>query len=161
MAEKIDLEILKKQFETAKERYSLPEFSKLNEDFDIERLQEKDTDLLVREIRRLVVEKNMAYLRFVEMFMNPSQAPMFFLSLVKNLSVQDTKLLEELYSKLGKYEILSLELDNEYSEAKEAEFIKKFFVEWQNVKKTVAGFLGKLRDSWDKKAVRSDKGYLG
>ncbi|MCX6748811.1 MAG: hypothetical protein NT076_04350 [Candidatus Pacearchaeota archaeon] len=161
MAEKMNLDILKKEYKLVKKKYNLPEFSKLNEDFDIEKLQEKETDLLVRELRRIIVEKNVIYLRFVEMFLNPSQAPMFFLSLAKNMSSNDSKMLEELYVHLGKYEILSLELDNIYNEAKEAEFIKKFYVGWQETKTKLAELLKKLKDSWDKKSEKRDKGYLG
>lgn len=155
------LEKLKKEYEKLKARYNLPSFQDMNKDFEIEKLQERETDLLIREVRRLMVEKNSAYLRFIEMFMNPGNAPMFFFSLVKNMDHVDKKVLEELYGEIGKFEILSLKLDNEYNEEKESEFIKKFYKDWQEIKKKFGEVLKVLEESWDKKAERKEKGYLG
>lgn len=156
-----DLEKLKKEYEKLKDRYNLPSFVEINEDFEIEKLQERETDLLIREVRRIMVEKNSAYLRFIEMFLNPGNAPMFFFSLVKNMDHVDKKTLEELYGELGKFEILSLKLDNEYNEEKEAEFIKKFYKDWQEIKKKFGRLLKAVDDSWEKKSERKEKGYLG
>ena len=159
--EKSDLEKLKEEYEKLREKHALPSFKEMNEDFEIEKLQERETEMLAKEIRRGMMEKNVAYLRFVEMFMNPQTAPMFFLALIKNMNHVDRKLLEEIYSKLGKFEIQSLQLDNEYNEKKEAEFIKKFFNEWQAIKEKFGSVLKILEDSWDKKQDRKEKGYLG
>jgi len=155
------LKDLKREYEKLKSKYSLPSFKEMNEDFEIEKLEERETEILARDIRRAMIEKNSAYLRFIEMFMNPSSSPMLFLALMKNMDNIDKKLVEDLYSKLGKYEILSLRLDNEYDEAKEAEFINKFFKEWQQVKKDFGSLLKFMEDSWDKKGERKEKGYLG
>jgi hypothetical protein len=161
MAYKISLQELKKQYERLREKYSLPSFDELNRDFEIEKLQEKETDTLSREIRRAMVDKNLAYLKFVEMFMNPSTAPMFFLALVKSLDSSEKKLLEEIYMDLGKYEIMSIKLDNEYDEKKDAEFIKKFHKEWQVIKKKFAEVMRGVEGAWERKTEKRDKGYLG
>jgi len=155
------LKELKKEYEKLKEKYNLPGFQEMNEDFEIEKLQERETETLAREIRRAMIEKNSAYLRFIEMFMNPSSSPMLFLALMKNMDNIDKKLVEGLYSKLGKYEILSLRLDNEHDENKEAEFINKLFKGWQQVKKDFGSLLKFMEDSFDKKSERKEKGYLG
>lgn len=155
------LDKLRKQYENLRMKYSLPSFAEMNEDFEIEKLQEREVELLLREVRRAMIEKNLVYLRFVEMFMNPSSAPMFFLVLMKSMNNIDKKLLEDLYSKLGKSEILSLKLDNEYNEKKEAEFIKKFYKEWQDIKEKFGELLKTIEQLWDKKPVNKEKGYLG
>lgn len=155
------LKDLKKQYEKLREKYSLPSFVEMNEDFEIEKLQEKETEILSREIRRAMIEKNSAYLRFIEMFMNPSSAPMLFLALMRNMDNIDKKIVEDLYSKLGKYEIKSIALDNKYDDDKEAEFINKFYKEWQEVKEKFGQVLKVMEDSWDKKRERKEKGYLG
>ncbi len=122
-----DLSKLKKQYEKLRKKYKLPSFEELNKDFEIEKLQEKETETLSREIRRSMVDKNLAYLKFTEMFINPATAPMFFLALIKGLDSKEKKLVQELYMQLGKFEIESIALDNEYNEKKDGEFIKKFY----------------------------------
>src|SRR3989344_4145565 len=156
----MSLQELKKQYEKLKKKYNLPTFSELNEDFEIEKLQERDTDTLSREIRRAMADRNLVYLRFVEMFQNPSQAPMFFLALVKGFDLDNKQLLDELYLDLGKFELKSIGLDNEYDEKKDVEFIKKFYKEWQQVKEKFGKFLKALEKSWEKKVEKKEKGYL-
>lgn len=155
------LEKLKKQYEKLRKKYSLPSFEELNKDFEIEKLQEKETETLSREIRRAMAERSLAYLKFVEMFMNPSIAPMFFLALIKSVDSEDKKLLEELYTELGKFEIKEIALDNEYDEKKDAEFIKQFYGKWQEVKKKFGKLMKGIEKSWEKKSEKNDKGYLG
>jgi len=155
------LQELKKQYEKLKQKYNLPEFEKLNEDFEIEKLQEKESDLLLREIRRAAIDRNISYLRFIEMFQNPQQAPLFFLALVKNLDSREKQLLDDIYLELGKFEIKSIALDNNYNENKEAEFIKTFYKDWQKIKEKFGKITQALENSWDKKSDKSNKGYLG
>src|SRR3989338_5772892 len=85
---------LKKRYKAVQDKYKLPDFSYLNENFEIEKLAESETELLLREIREIILEKAVAYLRFIEMLLNPSNAPMFFFSLVKGLSADDRKVIE-------------------------------------------------------------------
>jgi hypothetical protein len=156
-----NLEMLKRKYEKLREKYSLPSFQVLNEDFEIERLQERETETLTKEIRRAMIDKNLAYLKFAEMFMNPSTAPMFFLALVKSIDNKDKKLLEELYLELGKFEIKSIALDNNYDEKKDAEFIKSFHKEWQEIKKKFDKIMKAVEQAWEKEAEKKEKGYLG
>ena len=157
----LGLKRLKKEYEQLKDKYSLPDFQEMNYEFEIEKLQDKETETLAREIRRLMSEKNTYYLKFIEMFLNPGAAPMFFLVLVKNMNHVEKKLLEELYNKLGRNEILSLKLDNKHDEKKEAEFIKKFYKEWQEIKEKFGEVLKVLEESWERKSEQKEKGYLG
>lgn len=157
----LGLDKLKKEYEKLRKKYSLPSFEDLNEDFEIEKLQERETETLSREIRRAMAEKNVAYLKFAEMFMNPSNAPMFFLALVKSLDTEEKKLLEELYLELGKYEIKNISLDNEYDEKRDIAFIKKFYKDWQAIKKKLDRILNSIEKAWERKVERKDKGYLG
>lgn len=157
----VSLEELKKKYEKLRKKYNLPSFEEMNIDFEIEKLQERDTETLSREIRRAIADKNLAYLKFAEMFMNPSTAPMFFLALVKSLDNKEKELLSELYLELGKFEIRNIALDNEYDEKKDAEFIKTFFKKWQDIKKKFDKILKGIEEAWERKVEKGDKGYLG
>jgi len=157
----ISLSELKKKYEKLRKKYSLPSFEDMNKDFEIEKLQEKNTETLSRDIRRAMAERSFAYLKFVEMLMNPSSAPMFFLALVKSLNNTEKKLVEELYLELGKFEIKSIALDNDYDESKDAEFIKNFHNRWQKIKKKFARVMDSIEEAWERKVEKRDKGYLG
>jgi len=156
----IGLQELKKKYEKLRKKYNLPSFENMNRDFEIEKLQERETETLIREIRRAIADKNIAYLKFVEMFMNPNQAPMFFLALVKSLDANERGLLHELYSELGKFEIKNIALDNEYDEKKDAEFIKQSYKKWQEIKKKFSKLMNAVEEAWEKETEKRDKGYL-
>jgi len=80
---------------------------------------------------------------------------------VKGFDLDNKQLLDELYLDLGKFELKSIGLDNEYDEKKDVEFIKKFYKEWQQVKEKFGKFLKALEKSWEKKVEKKEKGYLG
>jgi hypothetical protein len=159
MAEK--LENLKKEYSELEKKYKLPTFRELNEEFDIEKVQELETDTLLREIRKVIMDKAIAYLRFIETLLNPSQAPMFFFNLLKGMDSNDKKILEDLYGRLGKIEIEVIGVDNDYSEKSEADFIKHIFSEWKIIKENMKIISKSLHNSWDKKTERKEKSYLG
>lgn len=120
------LEELKEDYEKFKNQYNLPEFYELNKLFDIEDI-EIETDFLLRKIRRAISERISSYSRFVEIFLNPTNAPMFFFKLLKKLDAKEKETLGMIYEQLGSLEIETILLDLEYSEEKEAEFIKKLY----------------------------------
>ncbi len=155
------LEKLKKKYVIFEKKYSLPPFKDLNENFDIEKISEQETDYLLREIRKIVVDKAVAYLRFTEMLLNPSNAPMFFLTLVKGLTSQDKRIIERMYEKLGSFEIDVIELDAKYNEKDEAEFIKKIQKEWKTISVDMIKLTEVLRRNWNQKAIKDERGYFG
>ena len=53
------------------------------------------------------------------------------------------------------------QLDNDYDEKRDAEFIKSFYKEWQDIKKKFDKIMNGMEASWEKKAEKKDKGYLG
>ncbi len=157
----ISLAMLKKEYEKLRVKYNLPEYKLINEEFDIEKLQDHETETLLREIRKIMMDKVIAYLRFIEMLLNPANAPMFFFGLLKQLETADRKVLEETYAKLGKLEVEVINVDNDYSEAKEAGFILHLSDEWKLVKKNMGKISRFLIQAWEKKTGEKDRGYLG
>lgn len=159
--EKSGLEELKKDYSELAKKYKLPSFKELNEEFDIEKVAENETECLLREIRKSIMEKVIAYLRFIEMLLNPSNAPLFFFALVKGLTSQDKRVLEKLYDKLGSLEIDVIGLDCNYDEKDEADFIKKLLVEWKSVKEDMSGLVEVLKRNWGQKSGKNERGYFG
>ncbi len=155
------LEKLKEKYEKIREKYNLPEFSEMNKDFSIERISEVESDYLVREIRRVMAEKFSNYIRFIEALLNPVNSPMFVFSVVKSLTSEDKEKLKDIYKKLAKIEVEILEVDTDFKEEKEAEFINRNFKEWSEMKKELLKIITSINSNWNSKNEGNNKGYFG
>lgn len=155
------LENLKKEYGKLEKKYNLPSYKELNEEFDIEKVQELETDTLLREVRKVIMDKVVSYLRFTELLLNPSNAPLFFFAILKGIDSSDKKILDEIYTRLGRLEIQVIDVDNDYSEAREAEFILHVFKEWKEVKDGMRTVSRALQRGWEKKTEKKEKSYLG
>ena len=152
---------LKENYKVIEKRYDLPSFEKLNEDFQIEKAAELETDILIREVRKFIADKLAGYMRFVEALLNPVNAPMFVFSIIKSLGVEEKKKLTDVYKKLTKNEIRLIELDVKFSEEKEAEFIKESYKMWQEIKEDILEIMGAIKKNWDNKFEVNGKSYFG
>lgn len=156
------LDELKKEYKKFEEKYKLPSFSQLNEDFHIEKVLENETDYLLREIRRYIAEKFFNYLRFTETLLNPANAQsMFVFSVVKLIDSEKKKILSEIYNKLSKNEIKMMIIDMNYSERNEAEYIKESYKIWNEIKKDLLEIVKDVEKNWDNKFEGKSKGYFG
>lgn len=154
------LEDMKKEYEEIRKKYNLPEFDKLNQEFYIEKSAEVETDYLLREIRRTVSDKLVNYLRFFEAFMNPPAAPVFVQSILKTLDSESRETIQNIYKKLSKREVDLIDLDLNYDEKKEAEFIKSIVGEWDEIKKDLTKVLEQINKNWDAKVEGGNKDYF-
>lgn len=159
--EKFSIEKLKEEYQILKNKYNLPGFSELNELFDIEEIED-ETDYLLRKIRRAISEKTSGYLRFVETILNPSNAPIFFFKLVKKLESEDKEFLSKVYDILGNFEIEVIALELDYSEEKEAEFIKRVYNIFNDeIKEHFLKIIKKLENGDSDKRKESNGSYFG
>lgn len=159
--DKGDLEEFKAKYEVLKKKHGLPSFSELTEDFNIERASEAETEYPLREIRKFISDKLFNYLRFVEALLNPSNVPMYVFSIVKTLGADEKKKLSDIYAELAKIEIMIMEIDLDYSEKAEADFIKSSFKAWQTMKKDLLKIAEVVKKNWDLKSEAEKKGYFG
>lgn len=159
--EKSNLEELKNDYELIREKYNLPSFDEMNLDFGIEKIAEVETDYLVREIRKFIADKFSSYLRFVEALLHPTSAPMFVLSLIKLISTEEKKKLVDIYGKLAKMEMKVIELDLNFVEEKEVDFVKSSYNIWQEIKNDLLIFINRIEKDWDTKPEVNGKNYFG
>lgn len=155
------LEDLKKDYEKIQKKYNLPTFEKLNEDFYIEKISETETDFLIREIRKFVADKFSNYLRFIEAILNPVNVPMFVFSIIKAMGNEEKNELTVIYKKLVRVEVTLIELDVDFSEKKEADFIKESYESWQKIKKDMLNIIESIKRNWDNKSEGNSKKYFG
>lgn len=160
MAERT-LKILKEDYKKIEEKFSLPSFEKLEEDFDMEKILEKEEGILVRDVRRVILEKLAGYLHLFETLINPSSPPMFVFAFMKNLSEQDKKEIKEVYKELSRLQIETIKLDTVFNESKEAGFVKKAYSQWQDLKKKIYTLVETFEKEFEKSTENKEKSYFG
>ena len=161
MEKESNLQELKENYKEIQEKYNLPAFERLNEDFHIEKIAENETELLIREIRKFMADRLFNYLRFIESFLNPVNVPMFVFSIIKIITPKEKEKLTEIYKKLAKIEVDLIELDIQFSEQKEAQFIKESYKIWQDIKEDMLKIIEMIKNNWDNKNETDSKGYFG
>ena len=158
--EESKLKKLKEDYKKIQEKYKLPSFEKLNEDFGIEKAAGEETDILIREIRKHISEKAFNYLRFVETLINPVNAPMSIFTITKSLGIEEKNKLTEIYKKLVKSEVRMISVEIEFSEKGEAEFIKEIYEIWQDIKKDFLEVIKVVEKNWENKAEGKNRKYF-
>ena len=161
MEKEKSLEKLKEKYLEIQEKFGLPDFDELNREFQIEKICVEETDYLIREIRKFLADKFSNYMRFVEALLNPSNSPLFVFSIVKSFRANDKKDLQEIYKKFAKIEIDLVEIDLDFSEEKEAEFIKENYKVWKSIRKSLLEIVETVKKNWDNKFEDNAKGYFG
>ena len=160
MQKEHSIEELKEKYEKLKIKYDLPEFTELNKLFEIEEI-DAETEFLLKKIRRAISEKIIEYLRFIDIILNPSNAPIFFFKLIKKLNGNDRDSLTKIYEKLEKFEIRAIALDIEYSEKDESEFIKDILKTFDSkLKKDFLMIIEKLK-SEEESSKKINGSYFG
>jgi len=155
----MELAKLKKDYLVLAEKYKLPSFKELNENFEIEKI-DKDTDILLRDVRKVMMEKIVNSLGFLEMFLNPMNAPRMYLAYMKSMGEEERKCIEKIYGLFAGLNITALEGEIDYSEKKEAETIKEIFKAWINSKPDFMKlFAGMKKPNGD--VVRKERSYFG
>jgi len=159
--ESCNLKQLKEDYEKLRKKYGLPEFSFLNENFEIEDICYDETELLLKKIRKQIMEKIAFELRVLEMLINPQNAPLFIFNIIKYFNEEDKKVINTLYKKLNQIAIEIFGLDIEYKEEKEAEFIKNFMRTWKEVQSDLRKIEKAMRRCSSFGNKNNKKSYLG
>lgn len=150
-----------KEYEKLQEKYNIPSFESLAEDFDVEKIFEKESTFVIREIRRAINEKLSTYLHFLENLINPNSSPMFVYSVIRNLSTDDKSKIKKMYEKLSSYQIEIMKLDTIYNEENEAKFVKETYNVWQELKTEIYDIILQLEKSSKEGMKSKERGYFG
>jgi hypothetical protein len=148
-------------YEELCKRYDLPEFNKLAEDFDIEKVAEKEPGFLAREIRRMINEKLSVYLHLFETLINPAAPPLFVFSLLRNLDGKSKDKIRDIYKIISRLQIEVMKIDTIYSEEKEVAFIKESFDLWQKLKPQIYELIEDFEKDFEKDSGSKKSAYFG
>jgi hypothetical protein len=90
-------EEFKQKYALLNKTHNLPDFDEMNNSFDIGKIR-RDSGNLIRDIRRVMIEKISYYNKLLEMMINPSNASPIFLMLLNEITMED-KIVTEVYDK--------------------------------------------------------------
>lgn len=151
---------LKKQYDSASKKYKLPSFEELNSNFEIDKI-DKETDNLLKNIRKVMMDKVVNSLQFLDMLSNPVNAPRVYQQYLRSMSLEDKKEIDKIYDVLGILSLGSLDLEIDPSEIKEAELIKKILISWNSVKPSFRRILDNMKHPSVNGNSKKEKSYFG
>ena len=154
------IELLKSEYKKLSDKYNLPSYKEMDEDFDINKIDSIE-DTLLRDIRKLMFSKFASVLNFVELLLNPTNGSMFHMYLVKGINTEEKNSLNNLFESLGSIEIESFSLDINYSEKNEAAYIKESYEKWQKMKPELDKIISSIKLNWKKVSSKKEKSYYG
>lgn len=147
-------------YEKVRLKYSLPSFKEISEDFNIEKIDDKEPDFLIRDIRRAINEKLSAYMHFFESMINPASSSIFLFSMLRGVSDSDKSKMKEIYEQIARIQIDFMKLDLVYDEKKEADFVKRVFLIWQKMKFDILALVDNFGVNFDKDLVSKNDSYF-
>ena len=153
-----DLKKLKEIYAPIANKHNLHSFGKLNEDFEIDKI-DRETDFLLRLIRKAMMEKIVNSLGFVEMLLNPVNAPRLYLGYIRTISQSDKEIIEKIYEILADLSLSSLSLELNSNESKEAELISEIYKKWNEIKPDFEKIMKDMKSP--RTITKKEKSYYG
>ncbi len=156
-----ELSDFEKDYAKLEKKYGLPSFQKINEDFEIDKI-ERETRYVLRLIRKVMMEKIINSITFLEMLLNPINTPRIYFAYAHGMSAEDRKEIERLYQTLGKLSIISLDAEVDYIEKREAELIKQINNTWHSLKPGFRTILKHMQQpNGASNVAKKEKSYFG
>ena len=155
----MELKELKGKYGEYEKKYGLPSFAKLNEQFEIEKI-EKESDIFLRVVRKTMMDKIVNSLSFLDMLLNPINAPRVYLNYIKSMNGKDKELLDNVYGIFSELSLACLPLELEYGEKNEAEMINRIYQQWEKIRPDFLEVLNRVHKP-EKGEARKERSYFG
>jgi len=150
---------IKKQYKKLEKKYKLPSFDKFDKEFEISTL---DTDdFLLRNVRRRMNNKLTFFTQVFDTILFPNQNSLISMHEAKSFSEEEKNKIMKFYNKLMTFEREALLFDIEPDDKKEAEFIKKLWKQWSEIKKETNKLVEKMKNSWKDEDIKIKNHYFG
>ena len=159
MAEKEKIN-LKEEYEKLK--FRLPDFNKLNEEFELVR-NENDyrREFLLRDIRRKMNDKIIFFCRIIEGLLFPTHANVISMHETKYFDDAMKKKILDLYKHLMIFERESLRLDIIPNDEDDVKYINDIYNKWLDYKKEMRNIVDIMQDTWRKEEKIIPDNYFG
>ena len=156
----MEVEEIKKEYGKFEKKFKLPSFSVLNDNFEVGKI-ENDGGSLLRAVRKTMVEKVVNSMSFLDMLLNPLQAPRMYHVFIRAMSIEDKKTIDKIYGMLAEISVASLEREIDYDEKAEAELIIKINQAWEKAKPDFRNLIKNIQKP-NNNFVKKDRGsYFG
>jgi len=136
---------VKKEYGIIRKTHSkLPEYSKLNHEFEISTLEA--SEFLLRDIRNRITDKLSDFAKILENLINADT----FIGLheIKNFQEDSKKYTFDIFSQIMQIIRKSALLRLNEDDKDNAQFISDIFREWQDIKKPLTQLLHKVESAW-------------
>ena len=145
---------MKDIYNTYSQRFALPEFDRLDYEFEISTIDEES--FILRHIRRKMAEKVENFAKLIEGILNPDTTPSA-LNECRAFTDEEKDEMYKLYKKLMHCYRRSTELDILDHEENDAEYIKSVFGAWDEIKERMLYIVGKMKDTWKEEPDKSER----
>jgi len=137
--------------------YKLPDWTTLNDYFEIGKLEESSSAL--QQILRTIMERLETHIKFLEDILQPDSLHSY--QEANSLSEKEKKQVSELFQLLM-YQYRAC-LESELSGPRaQAQRINEITTEWPGLRKELLGIIQKVKKSWNNKQIStSSEGYFG
>lgn len=155
----MEVKELEKIINELEKKYKIPSFKELDENFEIFKV-DRENDTLLRSVRKQMMEKIVNSVGFVEMLLNPTNAPRMYFAYMKTMTAEDRKTLENIYKSFSDLIISSLQAEIEYSEKTEVEMIKLVNKIWKENKQGFMKILTNIKKP-NGVSAKKERSYFG
>jgi len=154
-----ELHKFKEAYDALAKQQELPSFVALNTDFELDKINQESLTVL-RAVRKTMMEKVFNLLNFLEMLLNPVNAPRTYLPFIKAMTGDEKKTIDSLFSTFGTLTLRALPLEIAYSEKREASMIKDIAKTWSDAKPELAKLIERVAAPADNGA-KKERSYYG
>jgi hypothetical protein len=151
---------IEEEYNKLSKKYKLPKFKEIDSEFEISTLE--DTRFLIKNILRRISEKLEFYIELVSSLVHPDASSLSNMYEVRYFSDDEKNDIYKLFKKLMKINRSMIKAVLDGDEKGEADFLNKFYKEWEYLKKELLVYIGKMKDSWEKQStIEEDTAYFG
>ena len=151
---------IKKQYQELAKKHKLPDFDRLNMEFEIENIDE--TGFLLRSILSKIGEKVEFFLGTLGEMLHPDSSNIYSIQEYRFFDESERKRLFDIYRMLMSWSRNSIEVSLMCDEKEEAKLINALLDEWKTLKPELIRYFRKMKESWKVDTEsKEDVGYLG
>jgi len=153
--------MVKKEYSEIKKKFpKLPDFSKLDDEFEVSDIEK--SKFLLRQVKRKIGEKLENVIKLLEQILQPDPGSFADLYECSCFDAKTKKEILALYSRIMLLYRTIMESDLLNDEKKDAEVISDAFSAWPKLRVESAGYVEKLKACWKKpEEVKDVLEYLG
>lgn len=151
---------IEKEYSNLSKKCKLPKFKDIDDEFEISALDNEK--FLIKNILRNISEKLEFYIEFISNLVHPDGSSISSMYEIRFFSEEEKNGMYKMFKRLMKIDRNIAEIVLRNDEKEQADFLNKFFNDWQNMKKELLRYIEKMKDSWEKQStIEEDIGYFG